>query len=333
MISELKVLVAGCGSIGRRHIQNLRTLGVRKFVLCDPSIEALEKAMEGLEGPELTKDFDQALLFKPDAAVICTPSNMHLDMGLRLADRGVHLLIEKPLSHSLERAAEFERLVCAKGIVAMVAMCYRFHPVLTHLKKLLDSGLIGRLYHVNYLSGQYLPDWHPYADYKLEYAARRDLGGGAVLTNIHSLDDLRWLFGEVEEVRGFTARVSGLELDVEDLACGAFRFESGLYAVWQTDYLQRTKQHRMHIVGEKGILRCDFVEGSIETYLADFGKWHTERIKFDINSMYVDEMRHFLECVEGGRKPIIDVTEGVKTLRLALSLKEQGVPFEGRACA
>ena len=321
MNKKLRVLVAGCGSIGRRHIRNLSSLGVKDFILCDPSPESLAKASEGLDNPALCGSFETALAHSPGAALVCTPSSMHLEMASELAGSGVHIFIEKPLSNTLEGCESLVKTVEQKGIVGMMGMCYRFHPVFQHVKNLLDSEVLGKVYHVNYHGGHYLPDWHPYADYRKEYASRNALGGGVVLTSIHGLDNIRWLFGEVEECKAFADKVSDLDMDVEDLAVGVFRLKSGVYVNWQTDFLQRVNQHRMIIAGEKGTIRCDFIEGAIETYLVDFGKWFTGRLVYDINTMYVEEMKHFLECVERGVTPSTDVKEGYRTLKLALAVK------------
>ncbi|MBI5468992.1 MAG: Gfo/Idh/MocA family oxidoreductase [Deltaproteobacteria bacterium] len=330
MITDLRVLVAGCGSIGRRHIRNLSSLGVKDFILCDPNADSLAKASEGLTNPVLCGSIESALAHSPCAAVICTPSSMHIEMSLELAKRSVHIFIEKPLSHTLDGCEALAKIVELKGIVGMMGMCYRFHPVFQHIKNLLDSEVLGKVYHVNYHGGHYLPDWHPYADYRAEYASRNSLGGGVVLTSIHGLDNIRWLFGEVAESKTFADKVSALEMDVEDLAIGVLRLKSGVYVNWQTDFLQRVNQHRMIIAGEKGTIRCDFIEGTIETYLTDFGKWFNGRLVYDINSMYVEEMKHFLECINKGIGPSIDIKEGYRTLKLALSVKSSMIKTPGQ---
>ncbi len=318
-----RVLIIGCGSIGSRHLRNLAFLGVKDFVLCDPREDALEKASDGLSNPVLKTAFNDAIKERVDAAIIATPSSMHLDMAMRLARKGVHLFIEKPLSDSLENTEKLKTIIAKKRIAGMMAMCYRFHPALLRLKEMLDRNAIGRLYHVNYYGGHYLPDWHPNADYRKEYASQKRLGGGVVLTSIHGLDNLRWLFGDVLEAYSFVDRVSPLEMDVEDVAVAIFRMCSGVYVNWQTDFLQRANQHRMIITGSDGTIRCDFIAGSIETYGAQAKRWDAEKVVFDINTMYVDEMRHFLKCVERGENPVIDIEEGIRTLGLALKVKHE----------
>ncbi|MBI5902404.1 MAG: Gfo/Idh/MocA family oxidoreductase [Deltaproteobacteria bacterium] len=331
MISDMKVLVIGCGSIGRRHLKNLNSIGVRNFILCDTDMGRLKEAGAVITGdrPLLTTDFKEALSAGPHAAVVATPSSLHLHMGLELAKRGVHILMEKPLSHTLDGVEELIRAVKDRGTVAMMAMCYRFHPVLLHVKNLLDSSILGKVYHANYYGGHYLPDWHPNADYRKEYAARKDLGGGVVLTSIHSLDNIRWFFGEPETVEAFIDRVSGLEMDVEDIATGIFRMDSGIYVNWASDFLQRANQHRMVIAGERGTVRCDFLDGTVETYLAETKGWTIVKVPFEVNGMYVAEMRHFLECVGKKGGAVIDLSDGYKTLKFALKVKGSGEKRRG----
>lgn len=333
MFPDLKTLIVGCGSIGRRHIKNLSALGVRNFILCDTSPDALERAARGLERPVRTTSFSEALAGIPDAAVICTPSSLHLDMAAQLAGRGVHTLIEKPLSDTMDGAPELLKLVEQKGVTAMMAMCYRFHPVFLQIETLLASEVVGKVHHVNYYGGHYLPDWHPQADYRTEYAARKALGGGVVLTSIHGLDNLRWLFGEVDEVFAFVDKVSGLDMDVEDIATGVMRLKSGAYVNWQTDFIQRANQHRMVIAGSRGTIRADFLDGTVETYSAELGKWYSGRIPFDVNDMYLAEMRHFLDCIDRGLPPRAGLREGIATLDLALRVKGSRNMLDGREAA
>lgn len=324
MAKPLRVLVAGCGSIGRRHVKNLVKLGVKDFVLCDTTQAALERAAEGLKDPVLAIDFATAVDAGADAAVICTPASMHIDMCMKLAKKGVHLFIEKPLAHSLYGVMELGALARNKNIVAMMGMCHRFDPVFRHLKKLLDNKTLGPLFHVNYCGGRYLPDYKPDTDYRGRDAANENMGGGVVLTSIHVLDNLRWLFGEVSEAHSFVDKVSHMDIDVEDLALGIFRMKSGVYVSWQMDFLQRAEQHRMVIVGEKGTIRCDFIAGLFEIFIAEYGKWYTEKIPFETNTRYMEEMKYFLECIKGKRRPETGVEDGYKTLRLALDLKAKG---------
>ncbi len=317
-----KFLIVGCGSIGKRHLRNLASLGARDFVLLDPDRARLKAAAEGLSRPVLATTMDEALRAGPTAALICSPTSLHMEQALRAAREGLHLFIEKPLSHDMRGTEALNELVKKKGLTAMMAMCYRFHPVLLAVKERLESGVIGRVYHVNYFGGHYLPYWHRKEDYRAGYAARAGLGGGVLLTSIHGLDTLRWLFGEVDEVKAFMDRVSTLDMDVEDLAMAVMRLSSGAYVSWQTDFLQRAGQHRLVVVGERGTLRFDIVKGEEELSGPSGKVWKRRSIPFEVNSMYVAELEHFLEAVESGTGAEPGLDEGIATLGLAMRVRE-----------
>ncbi len=317
-----RFLIIGCGSIGRRHLGNLHALGARDFVLLDSDPARLSKAAEGLMAPVLATTMDEALAARPLAALVCSPTGLHLEHALSAAGRGVHLFIEKPLSHDMAGVERLREVVSKKGLIAMMAMCYRFHPVIKTIREHLESGVLGRVYHVNYFGGHYLPYWHRKEDYRAGYAARKDLGGGVLLTSIHGLDTLRWLFGEVAEVRAFVDRVSPLEMDVDDIALAVMRLESGGYVSWETDFLQRAGQHRMVVVGAKGTMRFDIGKG-VEEICGPGGKgWRTRRIPFEVNEMYLRELMRFLSSVESGRAADPDIEEGARTLGLAMRVRE-----------
>ncbi|VAV85564.1 hypothetical protein MNBD_DELTA01-357 [hydrothermal vent metagenome] len=326
-VKDKRFLLVGCGSIGRRHIKNLAALGARSFLLCDLNEDRLVAARGCLPGNaevEFFTDYDLALTRDPDAVLICTPSSMHCEMSMKAARCAVNLFIEKPLSHSIDGVAELIETVNENKLVAAMAMCYRFHPVLLRLKAMLDDNVLGRLYHANCYGGYYLPYWHPDEDYRREYAAQKNLGGGVILTSIHGFDNLRWLFGEVELINAIVDRVGDLEMDVEDMALGTFKMKSGLYISWQTDFLRKSDEHMYVIVGEQGTLRCNVLEGLIEHYCAQSRSWSSERIAFDVNSMYVSEMESFVNALESGSAVAVDLDEGRRTLRLALDIKAQG---------
>jgi predicted dehydrogenase len=178
------------------------------------------------------------------------------------------------------------------------------------------------VFHVNYFGGHYLPEWHPNADYREEYSARKDLGGGVIFTSIHGLDNIRWLFGEVEELSCFHDKVSKLEIDIEDYVAADLKLKNGLYVHFSTDFLSRSPQHRMFITGERGNIEFDFIENIMKVFSFDTGSWKDTTFEFDVNDMYLSEMKYFIECVAKHEKPKIDLSEGRKTLELALALKE-----------
>jgi predicted dehydrogenase len=194
----MKILIAGLGSIGRRHLRNLRTLGQEDVVLYRTHQATLPDAELG-DLPTFTEQ-SLALDEKPDSVIIANPTALHLDVAIAAAKAGAALLIEKPISDGLAGLGEIQSALNLSGKPAMVGFHFRFHPVLNQVKALLESGQLGKPLSARAHWGEYLPDWHPWEDYRRSYAARADLGGGVVNTLSHPLDYLRWLLGEVESV-------------------------------------------------------------------------------------------------------------------------------------
>lgn len=320
----MKVMVIGCGSIGRRHLRNLQHLGIRDLVACDVDPARLEYVRDELGVTALYTDYRAALAPEGGvrAAVVATPSSMHLEMGTYLAQRGVDVFMEKPLGHRWEGTEPLRQAVEAGDVVFMMGMCYRFHRGLRLAREILLSGELGRILHVNYFGGSYLPDWHPGCDYRQEYAAREDMGGGVVLTSIHGLDNVRWLFGEVKRVAAVCARVGDLEVSAEDYAAALLELSNGRFVQYTSDFVQRAPTHRVTAVGTEGTLEADFIGHRLRVYAARAGDWREIHYDFEVNEMYVEEMKVFLDCVSRRLPPPVGLDEGLRTLRLALAVKE-----------
>ncbi|HEX2385604.1 MAG TPA: aminotransferase class III-fold pyridoxal phosphate-dependent enzyme, partial [Candidatus Binatia bacterium] len=171
--------------------------------------------------------------------------------------------------------------------------------------------------------GQYLPDWHPYEDYRAGYSARRDLGGGIILDAIHEVDFLRWLAGEMQSVACFSGRLSSLEIDTEDTAALLLRFANGAIGEIHLDYVQRAYSRSAEIIGEKGTIRWDYALRAVRWYSAEDRRWRAfnDPETWEPNDMYLDEMRHFLRCLDGAETPALDLINAKRVLEIALAAK------------
>jgi predicted dehydrogenase len=318
----MRYLIAGFGSIGRRHFRNLLSLGERDILVYHTHQSTLPD--DELSGFPVESDLRAALSYEPESVIISNPTALHLDVAIPAAQCGCHLLIEKPISHSLARVEELERAVEKYHNRVLVGYQFRFHPGLQQVKKLLDEGVIGNPVSAHAHWGEYLPDWHPWENYQQGYAARPELGGGVVLTLSHPVDYLHWLFGEVESVSAFTGRV-GLNLPVEDTAEIVLRFASGALGSVHLDYLQRPASHWLEIIGTLGSLRWDNADGVVRlTRLGAQDKAISQQEiyppeGFERNWMFLDEMRHFTEVVAGNAEPVCTLQDGIQSLRLCLS--------------
>ncbi|HEX9618409.1 MAG TPA: Gfo/Idh/MocA family oxidoreductase [Anaerolineales bacterium] len=318
----VKVLIAGLGSIGRRHLRNLLALGERDILLFRTHRSTLPD--EDLAGFPVETELEATLAKRPDAVIVANPTAHHLDVAIPAAQAGCHLLLEKPISHSLERVAALESAVQQGRGKVLVGFQFRFHPGLVQAARLLADGAIGRPLSARAVYGEYLPGMHPWEDYRQSYSARRDLGGGVILTLCHPLDTLRWLLGEVQSVWAFTGQLNDLELGVEDTAEIGLRFASGVLGSAHLDYNRRPPAHHLEIVGTSGTLRWDNATGVLQVYRAEKGEWESfpPPPRFERNDLFLAEMRHFIEVVRGETAPRCTLDDGRKALELALAAHE-----------
>jgi predicted dehydrogenase len=322
----MRFLIAGLGSIGRRHFRNLLALGEKDLVLFRTRRSTLPD--EELAGFPVESDLRSALNRRPEAVIVANPTSLHLEVAVPAAEAGCHVFLEKPISHTLQGVEELELAAAAKGVQVAVGFQFRFHPGLRKVAALLGQGAIGRPLTARAHWGEYLPDWHPGEDFKKGYAARTDLGGGVVLTLCHPLDYLPWLFGEVEALWAFTGR-QGLALPVEDAAEIGLCFRSGVLAGLQLNYDQRPAVHKLEVVGSQGMIVWDNADGAVRHAAAEphgrAGQWQTYPAPdgFERNDMFLAEMRDFLDAV-GGRKarPACTLEDGRRALELALAALE-----------
>ena len=329
----MKYLIAGLGSIGRRHLRNLQALGEQDILLYRTHHATLPD--EELGGYPVETDLGRALQLEPEAVIIANPTALHLSVALPAAEAGCHLLIDKPVSHSLEGLDELQAALKRGGGKVLVGFQFRFHPGLQRIKELLDKQAVGRPCSVRAHWGEHLPNWHPWENFRLSYAARPELGGGVVLTLCHPLDYLHWLIGETESLWAFTSR-HGLGLEVEDTAEIGLKFKNGAVGSVHLDYIQRPPQHTLKIIGTEGTITWDNASGTVHLSRpisngpGEESQDFPVRADFERNSMFLAEMRHFRQVARGECEPICPLEDGVYALKLALAALRSD--REHRAC-
>lgn len=320
----MKFLIAGLGSIGRRHLRNLLTLDERDILLYRTHQSTLPD--DELAAFPFEADLGAALDHKPDAVIISNPTSLHLQVAIPAAEAGCHLLIEKPVSHSSEGLDDLVAAVQRNSCRVLVGFQFRFHPGLQKIADLLQQAAIGRPLSVRAHWGEYLPGWHPWEDYRQGYSARPDLGGGVILTLSHPLDYLRWLFGEVKALWCFSAGRGELGLEVEDTAEIGLQFADGVIGSVHLDYNQRPSAHYLEIIGTQGILRWDNADGDVRLYRDDDGTSHAGHPScevfpappgFERNHLFLTEMSHFIQVARGEEESLCTLEDGIQALRLA----------------
>jgi predicted dehydrogenase len=322
----MKFLIVGYGSIGRRHFRNLLNLGERDIVFYRTERSTLPD--QEIAGYPVETDLDSALDHDPDAVIIANPTAYHLKAAIPAAEKGCHILLEKPISHNREGMDEFIDCVRKNNVQVLIGYQFRFHPNLRTIKDLLEQDYIGKLLSFRSHWGEYLPDWHPWEDYRQSYSARKDLGGGVVLTLSHNFDYLTWLFGQGKVNYSVLRNSFELDIDSEDIAEIGLEFPEDLIGSLHLNYIQIPPKHTLEIIGSKGSIFWDYYQNSVVVQrLTEAGQIEKKDFDcsedFDRNDLFVEEMKHFLDLVEGKAEPICSLGDGVAALDLALDALQQ----------
>lgn len=316
----MKVLVIGYGSIGRRHIENLYTFSNIDILVCT------KRKHDGFLKQKRCRVYDsvdKCIKEKPDAAIIANVTRLHMKTAIKLAKAGINLLIEKPLSDSINGAGILLNETRKHNLITMIGCNFRFNPCIRKIREIISKNQLGRILVVQAENGSYLPNWHPDEKYQTSYAARRNLGGGALLTSIHEIDYLYWFFGNVAEVFSITGQFSDLQISSDDLSIMSMRFKNNVVAQVHLDYFQRPDSRWCKIIGTRGTLYWNNNANEVKMYDIKKHKWIT-KIKlqnYDNNNMYLDELSHFLECVSKKKQTLNPIYEGIETLKIALAAK------------
>jgi predicted dehydrogenase len=270
-------------------------------------------------------DLDKALETENyESAFICTPPSLHVQQATKLIERGLHCLIEKPLSNNLEGIDDLIKISESKNRAVLIGYTIRFSPLLKKIEDLIAANAIGKVLFLKASVGYYLPYWRPDEDYRRGYGANESLGGGIVLDASHEIDYARFFLGEVEEVSSICRKLSGLEIDTEDYAEITMLHKNGACSHIHLDYLQTNYRRSCEIVGEKGMIIWDINEGVLKQYGIKDKEYHShyEGLNANVNNLYMEETKHFFRCIDGTEDPLIGLREGRRIQEIIMKIKE-----------
>lgn len=321
----MKFVIAGLGSIGRRHLRNLVSLGEKEVLLYRTHLSTMPE--EDLAGFKTVNDFQQALDTKPEAVIISNPTALHLEIAIPAAKAGIPMLLEKPVSHSLERVDDLAAMEKLKNLQILVGFQFRFHPTLIRMKELLSEGAIGTPVSCRAHWGEYLPNWHPWEDFRNSYAAKPELGGGVVLTLSHPFDYLRWIMGEVDSLWAFTSDSKDLSIGSESTAEIGLQFSGGATGSVHLDYIQQPGSHTLEIIGSRGSLRWDNASGELKLYTSTSKEWNSffPPADFERNDLFIAEMKAFLAMLRGSAPSPCMLSDGISALEIALAVLQSAI--------
>ena len=321
IIHMKQILIVGTGSIGERHLRCFQTLPGVEVTACEPN-EELGKAVAERYGCRWFGSVEAALEEGGfDAVVICTPAHTHIPIATQCVERGLHLLIEKPLAVSLEGVEALQNLVCERGVVVRVAYVYRSLLVIQKLKELLDGGVIGEPKQWAMVSGQNFPSFRP--AYRTIYYARHSAGGGAIQDALtHSLHAAAWLLGPFQSLFTDAAHQVLEGVEVEDTVNLIARLGNGgkVMGSFSLNQFQAPNEHRIDIHGTLGSLRSELHHARVGVYLqgSDQWQWH-DLPKEDRDGPFTRQAQSFLNAISGKADNLSTLAEGLETLRVNIA--------------
>jgi len=334
----MKILMVGLGGIGQRHVRNLRLLKGSDLEIIAyryrNNSQVLTDQLSIEQGSSLAEKYaikmydnvDQALNEKPDSVFICNPSSLHIPIAMKAARAGCNLFIEKPLSHNLENIQELIDIVEDQDIKAVVGYQMRFHPCLLRLHSLIQEKSVGRIITVRVEVGEYMPNWHTYEDYRQLYASKEELGGGVILTQIHELDYIYWLFGLPTRVFAMGGHLSSLDIDVEDtteILMECVVDQRPFPVSVHLDFVQKPARRICEIVGDAGKIVVDLRELTLKVFDASGNLSESNSNEgLDRNQLFINELKCYFEYQQGDPSPLVTINEAVQSLRIAIAAKE-----------
>lgn len=314
-----RILIIGTGSIGERH--------TRCFGLTDRCEVGIVETNERLRGDVAARyaikqhysSIDDALNDRWHAAVVATPANTHVAIAQRLAEKKIHLFIEKPLSISLEGVNELARTAAANRLVAGVAYVYRSHPLARRMREIIRSSQLGAPRHLYVTAGQNFPFYRP--AYRDIYYAHRQAGGGAIqdaLTHLINLGE--WLVGPTDRLAADAAHQLLAGVEVEDTAHVIAR-QGDVLASYSLNQYQAPNETIITVVCESGALRLFVQKGELTSMTKPGGEWHVElTTKLERDDWFVAQANAFLDALDGRAPVLCSIDDATHTLRATLAI-------------
>jgi predicted dehydrogenase len=328
--STLRVAVIGVGAMGRNHARVFSDLPDVELVGVADSSEDAAKAVARRYGGKPYADHHRLLdEQKPDAVTIAVPTVNHLEVACAAAERGAHLLIEKPIAFTVEEGQQIIRAAARANVQLAIGHVERFNPAVVALKERVAGGELGRVFQID-------------ARRQGPFPARVLDVGVVIDLAVHDLDIMRYVTG-AEIMRVYAETEHHIHSAYEDSLSGLLRLDNGAIGTLMINWLTPTKIRELHITGERGMFRVDyltqdlyFYENTAATAAASNGGWDTLRVLRGVSEGCMIrhalnkrepvrvELEAFVAAVRGEAPVRVTGYDGLRALELARAIVASG---------
>ena len=337
-MKKINCLFVGLGSIGQRHIRNLRKIlgkninfyafrQIKNVPLINKNGKKIKGSIEERYNIKLINKLDRIFRVNVDLVFITNPSSLHIKTVLRLKNlKNSYIFIEKPLDSNLKKIKELKYFLKKNNNKVFVGFNLKLHPGYLKLKDIINKNkTLGKLNYSIFKYGENLKNFHKYEDYRASYASKRSLGGGVCLTSIHEIDMMLDLFTHSKVVNYHSDNISNLKIDAEDFSVSThknFFLKNKILSIIILDFFQANTERYIKLIFEKGEIFLDIHRFQLTITTSKSSKKYI--FKKDKNLMYIDEIKIFLNLFKKNKKiPInFSLENAIKSLEIAIKIKK-----------
>lgn len=292
------IVIIGAGSIGERHTRNLWASGFHNIIV----FRQRNLPFRDIGKAEVTVmlNWNEMIAYKPFAAIIATPTSQHLQQTLDCANAGMHVLVEKPLWHRLFDKENLVNIFQQQGLLLQVGYMLRYHPLLQKVKVFVEEKKYGNIINIQTYWGEYLPNWHPWEDYRQSYAGKKEFGGGPALTLSHDIDVVNWLMNSpIEKHQTLLNYASSLDVNTESAFDANLLYHNKATAHVHVNFCQQFAQRWYKIIFDEAVIDIDYFNATMSVANAD--GTHTEKLEsFDRNDLFRYQLKDFFTRIQNG---------------------------------
>ena len=307
-----KILVIGIGSIGRRHIRNI------KFLIPNSTISLLSKSSNGTYDEEKLVDniyrkTSDTLTLSFDAIFICGPASSHIKISLDFLKKGNNIFIEKPLSDNLANCNKFLNYAKFSKNIIQVGYQFKFHPALIKLRNEIKKRKYGNLVSSKIECSSYLPKWREGRDYSKTVSASKQSGGGVTLELSHEIDFANWLFGPFDKVSSISKNTKSLKVNVDDIS-NINLIKKNFICSISLNFHSHISKRYIIVNFQKASVLIDLLENKYELYQANNKK--VSNIKYNYDQLFIDEIKYFFNCIKNSNNSNISLYSSLDTMKI-----------------